>query len=70
MGNLCFFSKKASSRANIRLAFRVSKTVSIRNKSIPPSIRAIACSLYEKTNSSKVTFLAPGSLTSGEIDAV
>src|SRR4029079_5773721 len=52
------------------LAFRVSKMVSTRNRSTPPSARARACSRYAATSSSKVTLRAPGSLTSGEIEAV
>ena len=52
------------------LAFRVSKIVSIRNISTSQSARVSACSLYVATNSSNVTSLYAGFITSGEIDAV
>ena len=52
------------------LALRVSKTVSTISRSAPPSTSASACSLYATRSSSKETLRAPGSFTSGEIDAV
>ena len=51
-------------------ALRVSKIVSTKRISTPPSIKAAVCSLYAITTSSQVTALNPGSFTSGEIDAV
>ena len=48
----------------------MSKIVSTINTSAPPSINARACSRYVETSSSKLTLRKPGSLTSGEIDAV
>ena len=65
-----FSSKKVSMANSAALAFSVSKMVSTRNTSTPPSNSARACSRYEATSSSKVTLRAPGSFTSGEIDAV
>ena len=63
-------SKNCSIANSAALAFSVSKMVSTKNRSTPPSCKARACSRYAATNSSKVTLRAPGSLTSGEIDAV
>ena len=48
----------------------VSMWVSAIRMSTPPSRRAAACSRYEAASSSKVIARAPGSLTSGESDAV
>ena len=52
------------------MAFNVSKTVSTNKKSTCPSTRAATCSLYAVTSSSNVIALNPGSLTSGDIEAV
>ena len=62
--NVCWIAKSAA------LAFSVSKTVSTSNRSAPPSINPSAASAYAETSSSYVTLRAPGSFTSGEIDAV
>ena len=43
----------------------MSKIVSTNNKSTPPSIKASTCCLYAMRNSSKVTALNSGLLTSG-----
>jgi hypothetical protein len=48
----------------------VSKIVSTSRMSAPPSQRPATESVYVATSSSKLTLRAPGSLTSGEIDAV
>ena len=46
IGSLIFKSSKTSSTANkAALQFRVSKTVSIKIKSEPPSIKPLACSV-------------------------
>ena len=63
-------ANSVSSAKIAALAFRVSKIVSTRSRSAPPSTRPLACSRYAATSSSYETFRAPGSLTSGEIDAV
>ena len=55
---------------NAALAFRVSKMVSTIRISAPPSSKPFTCSPYALTKSSKLTALKPGSLTSGDIDAV
>ena len=52
------------------LAFRVSKIVSMKSRSDPPSSRPLVASAYAATSWSKDTLRAPGSLTSGEMDAV
>ena len=65
------YSSNSVSTAKIAaLALRVSKIVSISSRSAPPSTSPRASSRYAATSSSKVTLRAPGSLTSGEIDAV
>jgi len=48
----------------------VSNTVSTSRRSAPPSISPSTASRYASTSASKVMLRAPGSLTSGEIDAV
>src|SRR5438093_202948 len=63
-------SKYDSSANKAALPFSVSKIVSTRKRSAPPSARLSIASEYEATSSSKRTLRAPGSLTSGEIDAV
>ena len=63
-------SKSVSSAKIAALALRVSKIVSTSSRSTPPSTRPWASSRYAATSSSKVTLRAPGSLTSGEIEAV
>ena len=64
-------SSKSVSRAKIAaLALSVSKIVSTSSRSAPPSTRPAACSTYAATSSSKLMLRKPGSLTSGEIDAV
>ena len=63
-------SKSVSTAKIAALALRVSKIVSMRRMSTPPSTRPRASSRYAATRSSKLTLRAPGSLTSGEIDAV
>ena len=64
-------SSNRVSRAKIAaLALSVSKIVSTSSRSAPPSTRPDACSVYASTSPSKVMLRNPGSLTSGEIDAV
>ena len=64
-------SSKRVSRAKIAaLALSVSKIVSTRSRSAPPSTSPAACSAYASTSCSKLVLRKPGSLTSGEIDAV
>ena len=63
-------SKRVSSAKIAALALRVSKIVSTRSRSAPPSTRPRASSRYDATSSSKPVLRAPGSLTSGEIEAV
>ena len=60
----------ASIAYNAALALRVSKIVSTKRRSDPPSINPKTCSLYAITNSSNVIALYPGSLTSGDMLAV
>ena len=60
-----------SSNANsAALQFSVSRWVSVRIRSTPPSIRARVCSANASTSSRNVTVRAPGSLTSGDSDAL
>ena len=63
-------SNRVSTAKIAALALRVSKMVSISRMSAPPSTSPRASSRYAATRSSKLTLRAPGSLTSGEIDAV
>ena len=63
-------SKVCSTANNAALALRVSKMVSTRMTSTPPSRSASICSQYWWRSWSKVTARKPGSLTSGEIEAV
>ena len=63
-------SKTVSTAKIAALALRVSKIVSMSSRSTPPSTRPLVASAYAATSWSKVTLRAPGSLTSGEIDAV
>ena len=63
-------SKSVSTAKIAALALRVSKIVSMISRSAPPSTRPLAASRYAATSSSYVTLRAPGSFTSGEIDAV
>ena len=63
-------SKNVSSAKSAAFPFSVSKIVSTRKRSAPPSASPSIASPYEATSSSKRTLRAPGSLTSGEIDAV
>ncbi len=51
-------------------ALSVSKIVSTRMRSAPPSHSPRSASAYASTSSSNVMLRKPGSLTSGEIDAV
>ena len=70
-GNLTPVVSKLFVSAKIAaLAFSVSNMVSIIRKSTPPSINATAASSYVAASSSKLIFRKPGSLTSGEMDAV
>ena len=65
------YSSKTVSTAKIAaLALRVSKIVSMKSRSEPPSSRPRVDSEYAATSWSKLTLRAAGSLTSGEIDAV
>jgi hypothetical protein len=63
-------SKSVSSAKIAALALSVSKMVSISSTSEPPSTSPLAWVRYASTSSSNVTLRAPGSLTSGEMDAV
>ena len=64
-------SSNRPSRAKIAaFALSVSKIVSTMRMSAPPSISPRAASPYAAASCSNVTLRAPGSLTSGEIDAV
>ena len=64
-------SSNRVSRAKIAaLALSVSKIVSTSSRSAPPSTRPAACSAYASTRSSKLVLRKPGSLTSGEMEAV
>ncbi len=63
-------SKNVSSAKSAAFPFSVSKIVSTRKRSAPPSASPSIASPYEATRSSKRTLRAPGSLTSGDIDAV
>jgi hypothetical protein len=65
-------SSGATSRAAAIAAFAlsVSKIVSIRRRSTPPSRRAAICSAYAATTSSKVTARKDGSSTFGERERV
>ena len=51
-------------------AFNVSKIVSIRSRSTPPSFRPRICSAYDSTTWSKVTARYAGSSTFGESESV
>ena len=64
------FSKVVVTAKIAAFAFKVSKTVSINIRSLPPSINASVASIYVSTSSSKLVLRAPGSLTSGDIDNV
>jgi hypothetical protein len=64
------FSQSWSIANSAAFAFSVSKIVSTRKRSTPPSASADAASVYVATRSSKEVLRKPGSLTSGEIDAV
>ena len=71
IGRILFFNLKTSFAAIIAaLAFNESKIVSIKTKSIPPSIKAPICSTYASFNWSKDIFLYPGSSTFGDNDAI
>ena len=63
-------SNSASSANSAAFALSVSKMVSTRIRSAPPSMRPRAPSVYVATSSSNVTFRKPGSFTSGESDAL
>ena len=63
-------SNARSTPARAAFAFRVSKAVSTRRRSAPPSRRPSACSWYASSSSAKVTERAPGSFTSRESEAV
>ena len=52
------------------LAFSVSKIVSTRIRSTPPSTSAFVATLYASFTWSKVTARKPGSFTSGESESV
>ena len=63
-------SKTVSTAKMAALALRVSKIVSMNSRSAPPSSRPLVATEYAATSWSKPTLRAPGSLTSGEMDAV
>ncbi len=63
-------SKSVSTAKIAAFALRVSKIVSMTIRSAPPSTRPRAAVPYAATSSSKLMLRAPGSLTSGEIEAV
>ena len=63
-------SKTVSTAKIAALALRVSKIVSMNTRSAPPSISPSVASVYAATSWSKDTLRAPGSLTSGEMEAV
>ena len=63
-------SKSVSTAKIAALALSVSKIVSIISRSLPPSTSPRAASRYAVASWSKDTLRAPGSLTSGEIEAV
>jgi len=70
-GRMTPASSKASSMPNsAALALSVSKMVSTRRMSAPPSINPLAASLYAMRRSSNVTARKPGFETSGEMEAV
>ncbi|CDA21322.1 unknown [Bacteroides sp. CAG:144] len=55
---------------NAALALRVSKIVSMRSKSTPPSMSAVICSRYASARSSNVNARKAGLLTSGDMEQV
>ena len=63
-----FMALSAATRAALEL--RVSKIVSIRNASTPPSINADICSSYASVISSKETERAAGSSAFSDIDSI
>ncbi len=63
-------AKTVSTAKMAALALRVSKIVSMKSRSAPPSSSPLVASVYAATSWSKLTLRAPGSLTSGEMDAV
>ncbi len=70
-GTLRAPSSNASRIANsAALALRVSMWVSGKSRSTPPSISAIAWALNASTSSRNVTERKPGSLTSGDSEAL
>ena len=71
MGSSTPISSSTSRTANsAALAFKVSKMVSIRMISTPPSISARAASRIAAASSSKLMLRNPGSFTSGDSEAV
>ncbi len=63
-------SKSVSTAKIAAFALSVSKIVSIISRSLPPSTSPRAASRYAVASWSNETLRAPGSLTSGEIEAV
>ena len=63
-------SNSASMANSAALAFSVSKIVSTRSRSAPPSTRPCGAFGVGATSSSNVTLRKPGSFTSGESEAV
>ena len=63
-------SKYSSIAKSAALAFNVSKIVSTRRMSAPPSTSAATASRYASFTWSKLTARKPGSFTSGESDSV
>jgi hypothetical protein len=63
-------SNRTSIAYSAAFALSVSKTVSTSSRSTPPSSSARAASWYAATSASKLILRNPGSLTSGEMDAV
>ena len=59
----------SSAAAIAAFPFSVSKIVSIRNRSTPPSRSAAICSAYVSTTWSNVTVRNPGSSTFGDTDS-
>ncbi len=71
IGSFTPASSKCSSIAkSAALAFNVSKIVSTRIKSTPPSTSAFTATLYASFTWSKLTARKPGSFTSGESESV
>ena len=63
-------SKTLSIATRAALAFSVSKIVSTRSTSAPPSTSPRVCSAYDSSSSANVMLRKDGSLTFGESDRV